>query len=131
LVEGPAFHPYLSGRDNLRRLDICDATADPRTRNVRIAAALDRVGLRAAERKRYRQYSLGMKQRLGLAAALLQPRDLLVLDEPTNHWLGFGEILRADVDWGTVLSWLKLQLAYVALFGSAAWARFSNADITS
>ena len=84
LVEGPAFHPYLSGRDNLRRLDACDATADPATRGDRIAAALDRVGLRAAENKRYRQYSLGMKQRLGIAAALLQPRDLLVLDEPTN-----------------------------------------------
>ena len=84
LVEGPAFHPYLSGGDNLRRLDACDATANPRTRDERIAAALDRVGLRAAERKRYRQYSLGMKQRLGIAAALLQPRDLLVLDEPTN-----------------------------------------------
>jgi ABC-2 type transport system ATP-binding protein len=84
LVEGPAFHPYLSGLANLRRLDACDATADPRTRDARIAAALDRVGLRAAERKRYRQYSLGMKQRLGIAAALLAPRDLLVLDEPTN-----------------------------------------------
>ncbi|MDT7800052.1 MAG: type transport system ATP-binding protein [Actinomycetota bacterium] len=84
LVEGPAFHPYLSGRDNLIRLDACDATADPATRKVRIATALDRVGLRAAENKRYRQYSLGMKQRLGIAAALLQPRDLLVLDEPTN-----------------------------------------------
>jgi ABC-2 type transport system ATP-binding protein len=84
LVEGPAFHPYLSGRDNLRRLDACDATADPATRDARVTAALDRVGLRAAERKRYRQYSLGMKQRLGIAAALLMPRDLLVLDEPTN-----------------------------------------------
>ena len=84
LVEGPAFHPYLSGGDNLRRLDACDATANPGSRDERIAAALDRVGLRAAERKRYRQYSLGMKQRLGIAAALLQPRDLLVLDEPTN-----------------------------------------------
>jgi ABC-2 type transport system ATP-binding protein len=84
LVEGPAFHPYLSGRDNLRRLDACDATADPGSRDARIARALDLVGLRAAERKRYRQYSLGMKQRLGIAAALLQPRDLLVLDEPTN-----------------------------------------------
>jgi ABC-2 type transport system ATP-binding protein len=84
LVEGPAFHPYLSGLANLRRLDACDATADPRTRDTRVAAALDRVGLRSAERKRYRQYSLGMKQRLGIAAALLTRRDLLVLDEPTN-----------------------------------------------
>lgn len=84
LVEGPAFHPYLSGRDNLRRLDAFDASTDPSTSASRIAAALDRVGLAAAARKKYRRYSLGMKQRLGLAATLLRPRDLLVLDEPTN-----------------------------------------------
>jgi ABC-type multidrug transport system ATPase subunit len=84
LIEGPAFHPYLSGLENLRRLDACDRTADPGTRKVRIADALHRVGLSAAARKKYRQYSLGMKQRLGLAAALLQPRELLILDEPTN-----------------------------------------------
>jgi ABC-type multidrug transport system ATPase subunit len=84
LIEGPAFHPYLSGRDNLRRLDSCDATADPRTRSNRIGDALAKVGLSSAARKKYRQYSLGMKQRLGIAAALLQDRDLLILDEPTN-----------------------------------------------
>ena len=84
LIEGPAFHPYLSGADNLRRLDACDRTADPRTRKRRVDEALHRVGLAAAARKRYRQYSLGMKQRLGLAAALRQPRELLILDEPTN-----------------------------------------------
>jgi len=84
LVEGPAFHPYLSGRANLARLDAADRTADPRTARRRIATALDRVGLAAAAGKRYRAYSLGMRQRLGLAAALLQPRELLLLDEPTN-----------------------------------------------
>ncbi|WP_251141038.1 ABC transporter ATP-binding protein [Cellulomonas dongxiuzhuiae] len=84
LVEGPAFQPYLSGRANLARLDAVDASADPRTTRTRADAALERVGLGAAADKRYRQYSLGMKQRLGLAAALLRPRDLLVLDEPTN-----------------------------------------------
>ena len=84
LVEGPAFHPYLTGIENLRRLDDFDASTDPRTSKQRVAAALDRVGLTAAAKKNYRRYSLGMKQRLGIAAALLRPRDLLILDEPTN-----------------------------------------------
>lgn len=84
LVEGPAFHPYLSGRANLQRLDAADRFADERTSKQRIDAALDRVGLLHAGGKRYRAYSLGMRQRLGIAAALLVPREMLVLDEPTN-----------------------------------------------
>ncbi|HEY3465996.1 MAG TPA: ATP-binding cassette domain-containing protein, partial [Amycolatopsis sp.] len=64
LVEGPAFHPYLSGRANLARLDAADRTADPSTAGRRIDTALDRVGLTAAAKKRYRAYSLGMRQRL-------------------------------------------------------------------
>ncbi|MGZ4593193.1 MAG: ABC transporter ATP-binding protein [Actinomycetes bacterium] len=84
LVEGPAFHPYLSGRDNLLRLDSGDRTVSGSTARTRVGTALDQVGLSAAAKKRYRKYSLGMRQRLGLAAALLRPRDLLVLDEPTN-----------------------------------------------
>ena len=84
LVEGPAFHPYLSGRANLARLDTADRYSDPRTSRLRIDAALDRVGLLAAAEKRYRAYSLGMRQRLAIANSLLMPRDLLVLDEPTN-----------------------------------------------
>ncbi|WP_431039788.1 ABC transporter ATP-binding protein [Streptomyces sp. P9-1] len=84
LIEGPALYGFLSGRDNLLRLDAADPTADPRTRKARVAAALDRVGLTAASGRKARAYSLGMKQRLGLAAALLRPRRLLVLDEPTN-----------------------------------------------
>lgn len=84
LIEGPALYGFLSGRDNLIRYDSADPTADPRNRRTRVAAALDRVGLAAAAGKKAKAYSLGMKQRLGLAAALLQPRRLLVLDEPTN-----------------------------------------------
>jgi ABC-2 type transport system ATP-binding protein len=84
LVEGPAFHPYLSGRANLARLDAFDASTDPATSRQRISDALDRVGLGLAADKKFRRYSLGMKQRLGLAATLLRPRELLILDEPTN-----------------------------------------------
>ncbi len=84
LVEGPAFYSQLSGRANLARFDAADRTADPRTADARIRAALDRVGLLSAARKHYRAYSLGMKQRLAIAAGLLRPRELLILDEPTN-----------------------------------------------
>ena len=84
LVEGPAFHPYLGGRDNLLRLDAGDRTVSGTTARERVDGALHQVGLSAAAKKRYRKYSLGMRQRLGLAAALLRERDLLVLDEPTN-----------------------------------------------
>jgi ABC-2 type transport system ATP-binding protein len=84
LVEGPAFYSFLSGRANLARVDATDRTADPATAATRISAALERVGLTAAAGKHYRAYSLGMKQRLAIAAGLLRPRDLLILDEPTN-----------------------------------------------
>ncbi|HZP51552.1 ABC transporter ATP-binding protein [Actinocrinis sp.] len=84
LIEGPAHYPYLTGAENLARYDAADRSADPKTRKARIADALERVGLSNAAQKKAKAYSLGMKQRLGLAAALLQPRDLLVLDEPTN-----------------------------------------------
>jgi ABC-2 type transport system ATP-binding protein len=84
LIEGPAFYPFLNGRDNLARCDAADRAADPRTAPARISQALERVGLLAAAKKRYRNYSLGMKQRLAIAAGLLMPRELIVLDEPTN-----------------------------------------------
>jgi ABC-2 type transport system ATP-binding protein len=84
LVEGPAFYPYMSGRDNLIRFDAADRFADPKTRSERVDKALARVGLTQAASKKVHAYSLGMKQRLGIANALLQPRELLVLDEPTN-----------------------------------------------
>ena len=84
LVEGPAFYPFLSGAANLHRLDTADRSVDGATRSDRIAQALDRVGLGQAAGKKVKAYSLGMKQRLGIANALLAPRDLLVLDEPSN-----------------------------------------------
>ena len=84
LVEGPAFLPFLTGEQNLRRFDAADRHSSIRTREARVAVALERVGLGHAAKKRAHAYSLGMKQRLGLANALLMPRELLVLDEPTN-----------------------------------------------
>jgi ABC-type multidrug transport system ATPase subunit len=84
LVEGPAFYPFWTGRANLMRFDAADRTADPGTRKQRTAEALHRVGLSAAAGKKVRAYSLGMRQRLAIAVALMRRRDLLVLDEPTN-----------------------------------------------
>jgi ABC-2 type transport system ATP-binding protein len=84
LVEGPAFYPFLSGTANLSRLDSADRYAPSRTRRQRVERALERVGLTHAAHKKVHAYSLGMKQRLGIANALLSPRELLVLDEPTN-----------------------------------------------
>jgi ABC-2 type transport system ATP-binding protein len=84
LVEGPGFHSFLSGRENLRRVAATEPTLASREIAAAVDAALERVGLAAAADRRYRGYSLGMKQRLGLASALLIPRRLVVLDEPTN-----------------------------------------------
>jgi ABC-type multidrug transport system ATPase subunit len=84
LVEGPAFYPFLSGKANLHRYDSADRHAPSSTRSARVDAALDRVGLSHAAGKHAGAYSLGMKQRLGIANALLQPRDILILDEPSN-----------------------------------------------
>lgn len=80
IVETPAFVPYLSGRDNLRLLD----RYAPRAGNEVIAQVLHRVRLDEAADRRFKNYSLGMKQRLGIAAAILHDPELIVLDEPTN-----------------------------------------------
>jgi ABC-2 type transport system ATP-binding protein len=79
LVESPAFYPYLSGQDNLRVMARYSGVRSPR-----IAEVLERVELSGRAKDKFRKYSLGMKQRLGVAAALLKDPDLLVLDEPTN-----------------------------------------------
>ena len=79
LIESPAFYPYLSGRDNLRVLaEYAEVPA------ARVDAVLDLVDLTGRAQDRFSTYSLGMKQRLGVAAALLKEPDLVILDEPTN-----------------------------------------------
>ena len=80
LVETPALYLYLSGRNNLRAV----ASVLGGVPEARIDAVLDLVNLRGRDRDRVKTYSLGMKQRLGVAIALLQDPDLLILDEPAN-----------------------------------------------
>jgi ABC-2 type transport system ATP-binding protein len=79
MIETPAFYPFLSGRDNLRLL-----AAYAETPPSRIETVLDQVDLAERAHDPFRTYSLGMKQRLGVAAALLKDPPLLMLDEPTN-----------------------------------------------
>ncbi len=86
LIEGPAAYGHLSARGNLALLDASGTRArgERSTRRHRIDEVLEEVGLSAVGGKPVRAYSLGMRQRLGLASALLQRPRLLILDEPTN-----------------------------------------------
>ncbi|HUA12227.1 MAG TPA: ABC transporter ATP-binding protein [Solirubrobacteraceae bacterium] len=99
IVEEPRFHPYLTGRENLA---IVAAVRDEAAR-ARIPDALARVGLQDRADRKVRSYSLGMRQRLGVARCLLADPRLLILDEPTNGLdpagiQEFREMIRAFVE---------------------------------
>ena len=80
IIESPAFYPFLSGRDNLRALALAANGVD----EGRIEQLLTSVGLASSAHRKYHTYSLGMKQRLGIASTLLCNPELVILDEPTN-----------------------------------------------
>jgi len=90
-IEGPAFHPTVSGIDNLRALAVLGGRDQ-----ADIPSLIDRVGLAGRGADRYASYSMGMKQRLGIAASLLGDPDVVILDEPTNGLdpLGMQDIRR-------------------------------------
>jgi ABC-2 type transport system ATP-binding protein len=99
IVEDPRFHPHLTGRENLR---IVAAVRDSEAA-ARIAPALSRVGLSERADEKVKRYSLGMRQRLGVARCLLADPQLLILDEPTNGLdpggiQEFREMVRALVE---------------------------------
>lgn len=80
LLENPAFLPAYTGVENLQLIASLRGVAD----DAQIKAAISRVGLDPKDKRKYKKYSLGMKQRLGIACAVFEKPDIIILDEPTN-----------------------------------------------
>jgi ABC-type multidrug transport system ATPase subunit len=118
LIEGPAAYGHLSAGRNLTLMDAAGPGGSRRSRRARVAEVLEQVGLDAVGRRPVKAYSLGMRQRLGLAAALLRTPRLLVLDEPTNGLDPQGirevrDLLRTLNERGTTVFLSSHQLAEV------------------
>jgi ABC-2 type transport system ATP-binding protein len=116
MIEEPAAYPWLTGRRNLEVLALCGPPL--RAGRHQVTAALDRVGLASVADHKVKTYSQGMRQRLGLAAALLREPTLLLLDEPSNGMdpagiKEFRTLLRSLADEGTTVFLSSHQLAEV------------------
>jgi ABC-2 type transport system ATP-binding protein len=104
IIDEPRFHPHLTGRENL----VVNAAARGSDARARIPAALERVGLGARADERVGSYSLGMRQRLGIARCLIADPELMILDEPMNGldpagMLEFRQLIRELVDEGRTI----------------------------
>lgn len=104
LIENPAFLPNYTGLKNLELL----AEIQGRIRQEEICRSLSDVGLNPEDKRKYRKYSLGMKQRLGIAAAIMEKPDLILLDEPTNSLDEAGtvqicKLIQAERDRGALI----------------------------
>ena len=104
LIENPAFLPKYTGLQNLELLARIQARAD----QAQIRQTISDVGLQPNDKRKYRKYSLGMKQRLGIAAAVMEQPDLIILDEPTNALDEEGvericQIIRRERDRGALI----------------------------
>lgn len=104
LLENPVFLISYTGLDNLRLL----ASLNGRIGAAEIRESLEKVGLAPDDKRKYRKYSLGMKQRLGIAAAIMEKPEILILDEPisaldTEGISLFTEIMRAEKEKGTLV----------------------------
>ena len=135
LVEGPAFYPFMSGERNLAIFDAAGDGSVKSTRRSRVREVMERVGLGGVNDRPVKAYSLGMRQRLGLASALLRAPRMLILDEPTNGLdaQGIHELRTRFVDLvreGTTILLSSHLLAEVELICSRA-AMMSNGRVVA